>query len=187
MPESIEITFYNQIHIALQKKIGFDIFNPVGSLEDSILNKIDTIGGDFGYIDVTAPIKNFVKDMFQPLHDLQSSVEGALGGFFSSFGFGGNSSVRAMFEQMAGKNFIDLNTIDYFYKVGMVDILPKDGTMLLADDWYFKIEAKALNSNWIEKDEVSGYYVIDSEGTQEFTSDGGAMQEFSLSFKRHRI
>ncbi len=185
LPEGIQITFYNQIKIALQKKIGFNIFDPINSIEDEIFNKIDSIGGSFGFIDITPPIKNFVQDMFQPLHDFQNSLESKLGGFLG--GFGGGSSVKSLFSSLVGKEIIDLNTIDYFLKVGIVDILPKDGTMLLADDWYFKIEANALNANWIEKKELSAYYIIDGEIEQEFSSDNGSLQEFTISFKKHRV
>jgi hypothetical protein len=173
IPEALSITFYNQIKISVQRGIAHNLLANAYNFEDEIINKLDTIGGAFGSIDITSPVKNFVKEFFNPFHEAENTIANYLG----------NSSITSLFSAF-GANIIDLSTADYFTKVGFMDILPKDGTMLLADDWLFEIEVTALNANWVGKREVKGTYVIDGEIQTSFGADQDQMQEITINFKR---
>jgi hypothetical protein len=75
------------------------------------------------------------------------------------------------------------NTIDYFLKDDRnKNILPSDGSYLLPDEFYFYIEAYQLDASWNKKLIGKGNFLLDSELNQDFTSDGGSMQELTLTF-----
>jgi len=104
--------------------------------------------------------------------------------YFNEATLGGIDVVLYNHISLEDKKILDCeNLIDYFLKdKHNKDIIPKDGSYLLPDEYYFYIETYQLDAKWNKKLVGKGEYLIDSELQQDFTSEGGEFQEITLSF-----
>ena len=188
-PDDISITFYNKINVGYTDipfiKDGIGRIKHLQDIARNAGNRISAIGGLFGIAEVTDPINEFLTDTvgygdrgLDLLSDSSKKINDLRNLF--SFGSGGSSNPFLGFKG----NSIEVLTSWYFFKVGMQDIVPKDGTMLLPEDWKFEIVAYSLDGAWHENKIEMGTYNIDGNTQIAYTSDGGAMQEFELNFKR---
>lgn len=91
-----------------------------------------------------------------------------------------------VFEESTIKNARDRNletlVYDFFFKDKGKDVIPSDGTFLLPYDWYFYIQGYALNSKWEKKLLFRSDFLVEGTPTKDFVTDGGSIQELTLSF-----
>jgi len=103
-----------------------------------------------------------------------------------------------IYEALISSSVVDKDLYEYFFMQNGKDIIPKDGTFLLAKDWYFNIEVYALeNSTRIleldrkgisktpltKKPIISGEFIIENPTKLDWnTQSNGENQEFIISF-----
>lgn len=84
------------------------------------------------------------------------------------------------FKQHLGYNLQDYFVLDENGK----PILPKDGSSLLPSEYNFKITAYSLDGYWTKRELFSGIFLLDGNITIDYSSDGGSIQELSVTFKK---
>jgi len=187
-PDDITITLYNKLNLAYADAPIFrDAIGRIKHLQDiadEVSSKALIVGGAFGLLEVTEPISGFLNELSGYGDTAVSSISDVSNTYsqiksFLSFG-GGSSNPFSGFSGLS----LEIFTAWYFFKIGHKDIVPMDGTLLLPEDWKFEISAYSLDGSWHENKIAFGEYVIDGNTQISYTSDGGALQEFELTFKR---
>lgn len=75
------------------------------------------------------------------------------------------------------------NLYKYFFLDNTYEpIIPRDGTYLLPKDWYFEITVHSMDASWKYKQLYKNDFIIDGGLQKDFNTEGGQMQEITLSF-----
>jgi len=75
------------------------------------------------------------------------------------------------------------NLYKYFFLDNTYEpIIPRDGTYLLPKDWYFEISIYSMDASWKYKQLYTNDFIIDGGLQKDFNTEGGQIQEITLSF-----